>query len=57
MCDDKRELLRLNIENMINKSKKDYAYTMVDVDKADIVEVVEKLKAIPAVLKVNVYYI
>ena len=46
----------LNIENMINKSKKEYAYTMVDVDQANIEEVVEKLKEIPSVLKVNVYY-
>ena len=45
----------LNIENMINKSKNEYAYTMVDIDKADICEVVEKLKAIDAILKVNVY--
>jgi len=45
----------LNIENMINKSKKDYAYTIVDVDKADIDGVVEKLNAIDAILKVNVY--
>lgn len=45
----------LNIENMINKSKKDYAYTMVDIDQADIDEVVEQLKQIPSILKVQVY--
>lgn len=45
----------LNIENMINKSKNDYAYTMVDVNKADIASVVEKLNAIDAILKINVY--
>ena len=45
----------LNIENMINKSKKDYAYTIVDVDQANIDDVVDKLNTIPAILKVNVY--
>lgn len=45
----------INIENMINKSKKDYAYTIVDVDKANLDNVIEKLKNIPAILKVQVY--
>lgn len=45
----------LNIENMINKSKGDYAYTMVDVDNSSILSVVEKLNNIEAILKVNVY--
>lgn len=45
----------LNIENMINKSKKEYAYTIVDVDQADIDDVVENLKCIPSMLRVQVY--
>ena len=45
----------LNIENMINKSKKEYAYTIVDVDQANVDDVVDKLNTIPAILKVNVY--
>lgn len=45
----------LNIENMINKSKKEYAYTIVDVDQANVDDVVEKLNTIDAILKVNVY--
>ena len=45
----------LNIENMINKSKKEYAYTIVDVDQANVDDVVNKLNTIPAILKVNVY--
>lgn len=45
----------LNIENMINKSKKEYAYTIVDVDQANVDDVVDKLNTIPAILKTNVY--
>lgn len=45
----------LNIENMINKSKKDYAYTMVDVDQDNIDDVIIQLKQIPSILKVQVY--
>ena len=45
----------LNIENMINKSKKEYAYTIVDVDQANIDDVVENLKLIPSMLRVQVY--
>lgn len=45
----------LNIENMINKSKKEYAYTIVDVDQANVNEVVENLKCIPSMLRVQVY--
>ncbi len=45
----------LNIENMINKSKKEYAYTMIDIDQADIDEVIETLKKIPEIQRVQVY--
>ena len=44
----------LNIENMLNKSKKDYAYTLLDVagDVSDAV--VEKIAAVDTVIKVRV---
>lgn len=44
----------LNIENMLNKSKKDYAYTLLDVagDVSD--DVVAKLAAVDTVIKVRV---
>ena len=44
----------MNISLMANKSRKEYAYTMIDVE-ADVPEVVEeKLEAIEGVLKVRV---
>ena len=45
----------LNIENMINKAKKDYAYTILDL-QADAVApaVVEQLMAIDGVIRVRV---
>ncbi len=44
----------INIDNMLNKSKKDYAYTMIDTS-ADISDaVVEKLKAVDTVIRVRV---
>lgn len=44
----------LNIDNMLNKSKKDYAYTLLDVagDVSD--SVVEKIASVDAVIKVRV---
>lgn len=44
----------LNIDNMLNKSKKDYAYTLLDVagDVSD--DVVAKLSAVDTVIKVRV---
>ncbi len=44
----------LNIENLVNKSKGDYAYTVVDFDGNSIDEVVTGLSAITGVLKVRV---
>lgn len=44
-----------NIENMLNKSKGDYAYTLVDVDAKDIGDVVSQLEKIEAILKVQTY--
>lgn len=44
----------INIDNMLNKSKKDYAYTMIDTS-ADISDaVVDKLKSVDTVIKVRV---
>ena len=44
----------LNIENMVNKSKKNMAYTMLDVTGAMTGELKEKLSAIPAVIRVRI---
>ena len=44
----------LNIENMTNKSRGDYAYTMVDVNTRITDEVAEELRAIPGMLRVRV---
>ena len=47
----------LNIENMVNKSKKEMAYTMLDVSSmnaATIAQVTEKLNAVPQVIRVRV---
>lgn len=46
----------LNIANMLNKSKGEYAYTIVDVDEAKGTDIVAELEKIPAILKVQVYY-
>ena len=44
----------INVENMTNKSKKDYAYTMVDVNTRISAEVADELRAIPGVIRVRV---
>lgn len=44
----------INIEDMTNKSKGDYAYTLLDIDTPVTDEVVEQLRAIEGVLKVRV---
>jgi D-3-phosphoglycerate dehydrogenase len=43
----------LNIHNMLNKSRQDMAYSLVDVDSAVSREVLEKVAAIPGVLAVH----
>ncbi len=43
----------INIVNMLNKSKKDYAYTMVDVDSVPS-DLAERLSAIDGVCKVRI---
>lgn len=44
----------INIENMLNKSKKEYAYTIVDVNGESADKAVEKLRAIEGVIRVRV---
>ena len=44
----------LNIENMVNKSKKNMAYTMLDATGALDGKLAEKLSAIPAVIRVRI---
>ncbi len=44
----------LNIDNMLNKSKKDYAYTLLDVAGNVSDDVVAKLSAVDTVIKVRV---
>ena len=44
----------LNIENMVNKSKKDMAYTMLDVTGAIDGKMAQKLASIPAVIRVRI---
>ena len=44
----------INIDNMLNKSKGDYAYTLLDTDSAVTAELVEKLAAIDGVIRVRV---
>ncbi|MCR4923307.1 MAG: phosphoglycerate dehydrogenase [Lachnospiraceae bacterium] len=44
----------INISDMINKSKGDFAYTMIDVESPVAPEMVDKLKAIDGVIRVRV---
>lgn len=44
----------INIENLLNKSRGDYAYTMLDIGEADISAVAEKIGAIEGVIRVRV---
>ena len=44
----------INVENMTNKSKKDYAYTLVDVNTRITDEVADELRAIQGVIRVRV---
>ena len=43
----------INIENMLNKSKKEYAYTLLDVNDGDKEKIETELKAIEGVIKVR----
>lgn len=44
----------INIENMVDKSKKDYAYTIIDVSGDAVDKVIERLNAIGGVIRVRV---
>jgi len=44
----------INVENLTNKSKKDYAYTMVDINSRITEEAAEDLRAIPGMIRVRV---
>lgn len=44
----------VNIENLLNQSRKDYAYTMLDISKPIADEVIEKLYAIEGIIKIRV---
>lgn len=44
----------VNVSDMTNKGRGDYAYSLIDVDSPVTEEVVEKLKAIDGVLKVRI---
>ena len=45
---------RINVENMTNKSRQDYAYTIVDVNTRLTDEVADELRAIPNMIRVRV---
>ena len=44
----------INVENMTNKSKNAYAYTMADVNTRLTDDAVEELRSIPNVIRVRV---
>ena len=44
----------VNIENMLNKSRGDYAYTMLDVTDADVGGMEEKISAIDGIIRVRI---
>lgn len=44
----------INIENMLNRSKKDYAYTLVDVNDAPCDAALDELRGIAGILRVRV---
>ena len=50
----KRIEAQTNIENLLNKSRGDYAYTMLDVNNFDGGDATEKIAAIDGVIKVRV---
>ncbi len=45
---------KINIENMLNKSKNDYAYTVLDVNEESINGIVDEMYKIEGVIKVRV---
>ena len=45
---------KINIDNMLNKSKGEYAYTMIDIGSPLGAGIVDSLKAMDGVIKVRV---
>ena len=43
----------INIENMLNKAKKEYAYTLLDITDGDREKIENELKAIDGVIRVR----
>ncbi len=44
----------INIENMLNRAKRDYACTFIDVNIEPTAEVITKIKEIPGVIRVRI---
>lgn len=44
----------INIENLLNKSRGDYAYTMLDIDGADVTQLQTEIEAIDGVIRVRI---
>ena len=44
----------LNIENMVNKAKGDYAYTLFDLETRPSEDIIKKMEEIKGVLKVRI---
>jgi D-3-phosphoglycerate dehydrogenase len=44
----------LNIDNMVNRSKGEYAYTMIDVDQNDVSSIEADLSALSSVIRVRI---
>lgn len=44
----------VNIENMLNKSRGDYAYTMLDVGEIETEKVIENIKAKDGIIRVRI---
>ena len=45
----------INIENLTNKSKGDYAYTLVDIQQEATEEMLERMRQIEGVIRVNIF--
>ena len=44
----------VNIENLLNKSRGDYAYTMLDIDDADTATLQTEIEAIEGIIRVRI---
>ena len=50
-----QKTIQSSIENLINKSKKDIAYTMVDIATEADDSIINQIKAIPGMIKVTTF--